>query len=193
MSNFNIKCCADTEMLYTSLNKVLRQFIIKRVNEKEAVEDILHEVFLKIHNNISSLKNPNKVESWVFQITRNSIIDYYRSRKGSIEMEEDVIKVNDDCEDDTHLKASEGITEFVLQLPEIYKQAILLTEYEGLTQKQLAERVNISLTGAKSRVQRARKMLKDMLLNCCHFEYDKYGTVIDYHKVCCCCSSKKNI
>ena len=79
------------------------------------------------------------------------------------------------------------------ELPSIYKEAILLTEYEGLTQKQLAEKLNISLTGAKSRVQRAKKMLKNMLLQCCHFEYDKYGTVIDYCKVCCCCSSNKEL
>ena len=75
------------------------------------------------------------------------------------------------------------------QLPGPYRQALILTEYQGLTQKQLAERMGLSLSGAKSRVQRARKMLKELLLECCHFEFDRYGTVFDYRprncKRCC--------
>jgi RNA polymerase sigma-70 factor (ECF subfamily) len=72
-------------------------------------------------------------------------------------------------------------------LPEHYRQALLLTEYQGLTQEQLAERLGISLSGAKSRVQRAREKLRDMLLRCCHFEFDRRGRIVDYYQRCCCC------
>ncbi|MDA8226295.1 MAG: sigma factor-like helix-turn-helix DNA-binding protein [Desulfitobacterium hafniense] len=68
-------------------------------------------------------------------------------------------------------------------LPETYKQAILLTEFQNMTQKELSEKLGISISGAKSRVQRGRKMLKEMLLGCCQLEVDRRGNIIDYqHK-----------
>jgi len=66
-----------------------------------------------------------------------------------------------------------------------------MVEYEGMTQKEYAEKICISISGAKSRVQRARGMLKDLLMRCCHFEFDSYGTIIDYHPIACCCCSEQ--
>jgi RNA polymerase sigma-70 factor (ECF subfamily) len=180
-----------TERLYKEMSKPLRQFIEARVKDPNVTGDILHEVFIKIHHKIDSLKNPDKLESWIFQITRNAIIDHYRKHKVQIQITEENIKEPENDDEEMHKKVSAGLIERVNQLPDIYKQAILLTAYEGLSQKQLAEKMNLSLTGAKSRVQRARAMLKDILLECCHFDYDLYGTVIDYHKHCCCCASDK--
>jgi RNA polymerase sigma-70 factor, ECF subfamily len=181
-----------TEQLYNKLGIRLKYFIRQRVPDSMIAEDILHDVFIKIHNNINSLKNPVKMESWVFKVTRNAIIDHYRKNKIHVEIDDDSVPLKEEEENsDDHKKASEGLTEMVEELPVIYRDAILLTEYQGLTQKQLSEKMNISLTAAKSRVQRAKKMLRKILLQCCHFEYDKYGTVIDYCKACCCCSSKK--
>jgi RNA polymerase sigma-70 factor (ECF subfamily) len=74
------------------------------------------------------------------------------------------------------------------ELPDTYRDALLLTEYQGLNQRQMADRLGISFSGAKSRVQRARRMLRDMLLTCCHFELDRRGAIIDYYQHCCCCN-----
>jgi len=74
-------------------------------------------------------------------------------------------------------------------LPELDRQALILTEYRGLTQKELGERLGLSFSGAKSRVQRAREKLKQMLLACCHFELDRQGHIINYQSRCQCCSS----
>ena len=52
------------------------------------------------------------------------------------------------------------------------------------TQPEMAARLGISISGAKSRVQRAREKLKEALLDCCHFEFDRYGRMIDYHANC---------
>ena len=67
-------------------------------------------------------------------------------------------------------------------LPEHYREALLMSEIEGLTQKEVALKQGISLSGAKSRVQRGRSMLKDILLDCCQFEFDHLGNVIDYEE-----------
>ena len=79
-------------------------------------------------------------------------------------------------------------------LPENYRQAIVLTEYEGLTQKEISQKLGLSLSGAKSRVQRAREKLKGTLLACCHFDFDRLGNILDYQpkeQTCRYCSEDK--
>ena len=70
-------------------------------------------------------------------------------------------------------------------LPDKYRQALVLSELEDLPQKEVAKIQGLSLSGAKSRIQRGRKMLKDMLLECCQFEHDNRGNVVD-------CEAKDN-
>jgi len=91
--------------------------------------------------------------------------------------------------DDVVKELLPSIKAMVDSLPADYRQALILTEYEGLTQRELAERLGLSFSGAKSRVQRAREKLKIMLLDCCHFEFDRLGKVIDYQPKCACCAN----
>jgi RNA polymerase sigma-70 factor, ECF subfamily len=84
-----------------------------------------------------------------------------------------------------------SVKAMVDSLPDTYREALILTEYEGLTQRELAERLGLSLSGAKSRVQRAREKLKAMLLDCCHFEFDRLGKIIDYQPNCTCCTNQE--
>lgn len=81
------------------------------------------------------------------------------------------------------------------KMPERYKQAVTLTEIKGLTQKDMAEKLGLSISGAKSRVQRGRDKLKEMLLECCHFEFDRLGNILDYQqksKACAHCSKDQS-
>jgi RNA polymerase sigma-70 factor (ECF subfamily) len=146
-------------------------------------------VFYKIHSNISSIKDTEKIHAWVYSIARNAIVDFYRTKKyedRTIELSEDILSEPDD-----ELVANDEIAQclkaMIAYLPESYKQAILLTEFQYLTQKELSERMGLSVSGAKSRVQRARAMLKEMLLGCCQLEFDRLGNVIDYQHKCSDC------
>lgn len=182
-----------TSVLYKRFSQRLRQFILSRVSERDEVEDILHEVFLKIHQKIETLNNEQKIESWIYQIARNTIIDHYRKKK-----ELPRTDPADIPDEPNELTAEErlalGMHVFVEQLAEPYREAIINVDYEGMSQKELAKKLGISLSGAKSRVQRARAMLRDMLMKCCHFEFDQYGTIIDYHPIsCCCCAGETTV
>ena len=75
-------------------------------------------------------------------------------------------------------------------LPEPYREALLATEFDGLTQQELANRAGISLSGAKFRVQRARAKHKALLLECCHLEFDhRGGLILDQPQpLCACCT-----
>jgi RNA polymerase sigma-70 factor (ECF subfamily) len=84
-----------------------------------------------------------------------------------------------------------SLREMVDELPEPYREALLLTDYEGMGQAELARRAGISLSAAKSRVQRAREKLKALLLECCHFELDRLGGIIHYEERCASCDLKR--
>jgi RNA polymerase sigma-70 factor (ECF subfamily) len=176
-----------TEILWEKFHNQLRSYILSRISDHVFVDDILQEVFIKIHSNIDGLNDETKIRSWVFQITRNTIIDYYRKQKG-ITVDIDTIQIADEIEEESPARdIAAGLKKMIDDLPEIYAQALLLVEFEGLTQSELAQKLGISISGAKSRVQRARRMLKDSLMRCCHFQFDKYGTIIEIHPVTCCC------
>jgi RNA polymerase sigma-70 factor, ECF subfamily len=81
--------------------------------------------------------------------------------------------------DERAVEMCDGFRRMIYSLPEPYREALVLTEFDGLSQQQLAERLGISLSGAKSRVQRGRQQLKEMLHECCTFEFDRRGKVID--------------
>jgi RNA polymerase sigma-70 factor (ECF subfamily) len=67
------------------------------------------------------------------------------------------------------------------RLSKDYREAIVLVEFDGLTQQAAAGRLGISLPGMKSRVQRGRKLLRRMLDDCCLIELDRRGGVVDFH------------
>ena len=189
----------NIERIWEDFSAVLRNFISSRVSNHSYVDDILQDVFMKIHMNVDSLKDSQKIRSWVFQIAYNTIIDYYRKQKIKIE-DIDSVPMKDDFSDSPVEKEidkspeqeiASGLRQMIDALPEKYSQALYLVELEGLSQVELANRLGISLSGAKSRVQRGRQMLRDSLMNCCHFEFDRYGTIIDFYPICCCCCKKE--
>lgn len=175
--------------IWEDFSDPLRRFIRKHVVNEQDADDIFQDVFIKIYKNIGSLKNDKKIHAWIYSITRNTITDYYRKNHNRFETtelpEEPVSSSDEDFSANTEIASCLKV--MVDSLPEIYKEAILLTEFQNMTQKELSEKMGISLSGAKSRVQRARKMLKEMLFTCCYLEIDSRGNVIDYkHKTSNC-------
>jgi RNA polymerase sigma-70 factor (ECF subfamily) len=176
-----------TEQVWDAFHTPLQQFIRRRVSDEVTAEDVLQDVFLKIHQHIEALRDVKKLESWIYQITRNAIIDSYRNSRPTTNLEaEEVLDMPEELPDDDVVSdLLPCVRAMVKNLPELDRQALVLTEYQGLTQKELAERLGLSFSGAKSRVQRAREKLKQQLLDCCHFELDRRGHVIDYTMHCC--------
>jgi RNA polymerase sigma-70 factor (ECF subfamily) len=179
-----------TEEIWETFHTPLRQFIRRRVANEAAAEDLLQDVFLKIHQHGETLREARRLESWIYQIARNSIIDHYRSLRQPLERlsASEALDLPDELPDDDIVsELLPCVQAMVLALPDQDRQALILTEYQGLTQKELGERLGLSFSGAKSRVQRAREKLKQQLLACCHFELDRRGHILDYQPRCSCC------
>lgn len=164
--------------LWDSHGSHVETFICAKVCGESHCGDILHDVFLKITENEERIKLVQNPASYIIKMAHNAIIDYYRSQKR-------IVSVNNKIEPQIANENSEMskladccLTDFINKLPSIYSQALILTELEGISQKDLAVRLNMSYTGAKSRVQRARLMLKDSILACCPYQFDKYGNIV---------------
>jgi RNA polymerase sigma-70 factor, ECF subfamily len=181
----------NTEHIWEAFHTPLHGFIRKRVSDEMVAEDLLQEIFLKIHQNGDALQDVKKLESWIYQITRNAIIDFYRSARPMTSLDTpEVLDLPEELPDDDIVsELLPCIRAMVNNLPEQDRQALVLTEYQGLTQKEFGERIGLTFSGAKSRVQRAREKLKQELVACCHFELDRRGHIINYQSRCQCCSS----
>lgn len=150
----------NIEDLWDRFHQPLKTFISHRVNDQSMVDDILQIVFMKIQVHLPNLIDEQKIHSWIYQITRNTIIDFYRTKKQS-EILPDHLHFNDNAEEENFTKeAAVCIRSTIKRLPEKYREALELTEFQGLSQKELSEKLGISYSGAKSRVQRGRGKLK---------------------------------
>lgn len=186
----------DFEKICEEFRYKLKQFILKRVSNEEDAEDILQEVFIKIHTKIGTLRDKNRIQSWIYTITRNTIIDYYRSGKTTYELSETLLETlpatEDSIENDAVSELTQCVKTLVNYLPDKYRDALTLTEYQGLTLKKMGKQLGLSLSGAKSRVRRAREKLKRMLLQGCHHQLEQNGIFVDYQAECDCCSECKS-
>jgi RNA polymerase sigma-70 factor, ECF subfamily len=178
------------ETIWTAFGDSLKRFILSRVRDEQASEDILQDVFVKIHARIDTLNDERKLQSWVYQIARNAIADYYRKSHTLTELSDGLSLPEKPADDEVTRRLSESVAAMVDLLPEEYRLPLVMDTFEGLSQQQIADRLGLSLSGAKSRVQRARAKLRGMLLDCCHFEFDRRGAVIDYRSRadCTCCA-----
>ncbi|MEN6578400.1 MAG: RNA polymerase sigma factor SigZ [Phycisphaerales bacterium] len=166
------------ESIWAEFAARLGRFIHARVADPATAEDILQDVFVRIHQRLDHLRTPAKLQSWLYLIARNAIIDHYRKTRKTSQLPESLLaEPPKDGPEACELK--DALRQMIDGLPDTYREAIVLTEIEGLTQQELANRLGITLSGAKSRVQRARGQLKQMLLDCCHFEFDRRGGIVE--------------
>lgn len=168
-----------TEMIWAQLSNDLRRFIRRRVVDDHVADDLLQETFLRIHRNVDKLDESDRLAAWVYRIARNVIHDHYRATNGDVSLADmDVAEENDG---NGELKTSAGVwlDELISQLPPTYQEAVRLSEIEGLPQHEVAGRLGLSVSGAKSRVQRGRVMLRGVLDQCCVFQIDRQGNVMD--------------
>jgi RNA polymerase sigma-70 factor (ECF subfamily) len=168
---------ATIESIWNELASRLRSFIRSRVGDHAAAEDILQEVFLKIHQKLPTVRASERLEAWVWRIARNAIVDYFRKLRPGEAGSEQMDAPSDQAADGPNLGPC--VRKFINELPPGYRDALLLTEWRGLAQDQMGKRLGLSPSGAKSRVQRARGQLKKLLLDCCRLELDRRGNVLE--------------
>ena len=174
----------DTSLMWADFAGRLRAFVARRVPAGIDPDDVVQEVFLRVVRHLPSLRDAERIESWLFQIARNTLYDAMRARQRR-DSRTDALDIDMPAEAE-EVRAAEAelapcLTPMVGRLEEPYRQAIELTSVYGLTQAEAARRAGVSVSGMKSRVQRAREQLKLMLLRCCEVDVDRRRGVADFH------------
>jgi len=186
---------SDTQQIWTEFGDRLRAFIARRVDSDADADDILQDVFLRIHRHADTVEHRERLVSWLFQVTRNAIADYYRApvrrrelpagaphdlEVGHQEHGWDSLDGSDDESRTAQRELAACLGPMIDQLPPLYRDAVTVVDLEGLPQQEAAARSGLSLSGMKSRVQRGRQALEHLLHDCCRIELDAGGRVTDY-------------
>jgi RNA polymerase sigma-70 factor (ECF subfamily) len=168
----------NAEQVYFQYRSELLGFIQQRVRDRDLAQDVLHDVFVKIISLQDSLRDPIRITAWLYQVTRNAIIDRLRSSKSYEELPQEIA---DDGEEPTAETRLAGFLRPMIEgLPHIYRDAVILSDLEGIPLRRIAEREGVTVSAIKSRVQRGRRMLESLLHDCCTFEFSRRGEIMDF-------------
>lgn len=167
---------ANSELLWKEFSAPLRGFLRARTASPADAEDLLQEVFVRIQKRLPSLRDTSKMQGWVYRIARNVVVDHYRGRRDHVPMDFDLESEELDGERLVDLRPS--LRRFIAELPAAYREPLVRHEFQGESLRDVAAALGLSETAAKSRVQRARRLLREMLDRCCRFEFDRRGRVV---------------
>lgn len=168
---------AAAEILWREFSAPLRKFLRARTHTEPDADDLLQDVFVRIHKRLPDLREPARLQGWVYRIARNAVIDHYRTRKEHLPLDFELEAEEPEGRDAIDLSGS--LRKFIAALPPSYREPLVRHEFQGEPLKEVATALGLSLTAAKSRVRRARLMLRQMLDQCCRFEFDQRGRVIE--------------
>ncbi|WP_142783995.1 sigma-70 family RNA polymerase sigma factor [Changchengzhania lutea] len=170
----------EINTIWIDLNEELYKFILVKIKDEQISKDIHQEVFLKMHAKIHQLKHTSKLTSWTYQITRNTIFDYFRKVNSKYKPIDNLDIPEIESESFHYSNLTNCINQKIEQLSTQHKEAIILTSFKNYSQKELAEHLKISYSGTKSRVQKAREILKETILDCPNVESDSSGKLLDF-------------
>jgi RNA polymerase sigma-70 factor (ECF subfamily) len=173
---------AEARGAWRDIEARLRPYVARRVPTAAEADDVIQEILVRVHKGLRSLQDGERFGGWVYRIAERAIADAARSRaRMPIAEARDVAGDSDATSDeaaDLQLELGECVALFVARLPSPYREAITLTELQGLTQKDAADMLGVSVSGMKSRVQRGRERIRAMFEECCEISLDCRGRVV---------------
>jgi RNA polymerase sigma-70 factor, ECF subfamily len=190
------------EEVWREFETSLRAYVGRRVADPHRADDVVSEVFLRVHRNLHTLEDDDRLAKWLFTIARNAVTDEYR-RAGrlnenlvdaaTLDGVDDSVTATDDRDAIAELAAC--VRPLLRCLPDHYRRAVEVVDLQGVAQVDAARQEGISLSGMKSRVQRGRRELRAVLRECCSVTLDAQGMPLDFapNGACACgsCSASR--
>jgi len=168
---------------WNEIEQRLRPYVSRRVASAADVDDVLQEIFVRMQRGLTGLRDGERFGGWVYRVAQSAIADAGRARARSpvIAVEEvpETANLEQPAADDLQAELGACVALFVARLPSPYREAVTLTELEGLTQKDAAEILGISLPAIKARVLRGREKIRAMFQECCRISVDCRGRVTE--------------
>ncbi len=169
----------NIQNIWTEYQSSLKSFLHSKVGNPDDVDDLLQDILIKTHKSLHSIKDNEKIKSWVFQVANNTIIDFYRqNNKRQALTAEDLWYQQEEPQIIKELSLC--VLPFIKGLAKEDADLLMAIEIEGLSQKDYAARNNINYSTLKSRVKKSRKKLYSLFSNCCDFSIDNKGNLSQF-------------
>ena len=168
----------------------VRRFILTLVKDEWVADDLIQETFLRIQNNLKSLKDPSKLSPWIFRIAYNLCQDHFhqlkRSRKeeridqeGMKDFKETLIQIESKIQKELEQRQmGECVQDQINLLPESLRAVLVLFDIMEFNHQEIADILGITVKNVKVRLHRARKKLKPILEEKCTFETDERNVLV---------------
>jgi RNA polymerase sigma-70 factor, ECF subfamily len=171
---------ASTAAVHQELEDKLRPFVARRVPAAE-VDDVLQDVYVRVQRGLPALRDDERLVPWLYQVARSAVLESARQRARHPVADNE----NDEAaaaEVEASVASETGLATFaaaaITRLPSPYREALTLTELQGVPQVTAAKQLGLSPSGMKSRVQRGREKLRELLESSCDIALDVRGGVI---------------
>lgn len=161
--------------IWDTYHNDIEKYVFSIVKDRDLMQDIVQDTFIKANSKIHTLKDQSKLKKWLLSIARNTSIDAIKKAGKEVELVSDLIE--DDSFEDGHT-AEDCLVNIIKNLPEKYKTPLLLSDIKGLKHAQISEQLKLPLPTVKSQIQRARKLIKKGLMDCCDYTENENGYLV---------------
>lgn len=172
---------------WSRLRSDVGRLVAHRLPTSADVEDVVQDVLLRVWRHGDELRDDERFGAWLSRVAYTAAADHLRDRQRhpvaryltspSAETADTASSHADDVPEAKGLIAA-VLRPFVDRLPDTYREAVVLSELDGLPHAVVAERLGLSVSGVKSRVQRGRAELRAMLERCCEIALDARGAPV---------------
>lgn len=166
----------NIEDIWSEYRSRIKAFLHSRVSNSADVDDLLQEISIKTFTGLGALEDHSRVQSWLFQTTHRTIIDYYRKSDRARDLHPDDLWYSRD-EPETHHALEKCVEPFIAALPNDTAQLLTAIDLEGRSQKDYATDRGLSYSTLKSRVRSARAALRTDFEKCCDLTLDSRGNI----------------
>lgn len=160
MMNTEIK----KESLYRDFYPKVRGYVLSHINQKSEAEDLVSSVFVKVYASLESYDSQKaSLSTWIYTITRNTVIDYIKKQKLTFALFENMA----DCAEKDMSFADgdmlERLSEELERLPQLQRNIVILHYYFELSHKEIAKKVKLSYAGTRKQCSLALAELRRRL------------------------------
>lgn len=164
--------------IYEKFRRPILRFLSYRVRDEHIAQDLLHEVFIKAVRSFDTLKDEEKIQNWLYAVASNTLKDYYR--KAKIEVTDKVDLESEPMDEAVINELQCCLFDFLETLPQPQSEILRSVYFDEMSLVEFAKQKDKNLSTVKSHARRAKKAFKGLFEECCRFQTNRRGEIIDF-------------
>jgi len=167
-----------SEEVWNSYSTEVKRYIRSKVKDSEMTNDLLQEVFIKVHLNLQKVQKTESLRSWIFSIAYNTVMNHF-AKPTNMSLDGNMPEETTTEEQRSPISC---LLPMIKNLPELYREPLIQSEINGKKQAEVAEILKMTLPAVKSRIQRGRRLLQEGFMECCHYRLNDKGFLVGEHQ-----------